>query len=307
MDQLYAEHLQTRDAADRSVARGHRFRCIGRPGRQPAHPVPGRSGLPVQGESALQSVGADCRQSAMSPGLRAGRAAAGVVPSAERLLASARATAARTVDRFGGSDADGRSGEGRGRLDRISDESPSSARSVNLDPPDMALRQRRGAARATALRPGRQDAVRARMPATCKRAGRPGSPGSARGVSPRRIRIRSPHELSRRVRAARRGDALQQYRRLQRACGRAALPAPRSAGAPRAALFLDRRRRAIPRIRRGHHAHPCSASRPLRRARGAPRTAPAAALRRDRLGARLPGGAFVGAPHAGRRAPRGRA
>ena len=42
----------------------------------------------------------------------------------------------------------------------------------------------------------------------------PGTPGSARGISPRRIRIRRPHALFGGMRPARRGDAVQQYRRL---------------------------------------------------------------------------------------------
>ena len=119
-----------------------------------------------------------------------------------------------------------------------------------------------------ALRSRRKDRLRTRMHAPSQRTWRSRTPCGAGRISPRRLRIRRAHALSGGLRAARRGDALQQHRCLQRECGGAALSAPGARRPAVAALILDRCRRPIPRLCVRYHAHLCRRTRPLCRPGG---------------------------------------
>ena len=112
----------------------------------------------------------------------------------------------------------------------------------------------------------------------------------------RRQRVPDPPRLPRGDRTHRGGTALRQHRRAERERRHAALPAAAAGTAGSAALAADRRRRKLPGLCLGHHAH--LGSGPLRRLRDARAAAggdPAVAVQGGAAGPRLARTASAGA------------
>jgi hypothetical protein len=164
-----------------------------------------------------------------------GLAAPGAVLPARRLLAQAGELAPGALDERGRYHPHARSCQGPRRT------GPSSGRVAVIGP-----RRRRSGIDPETVNPRAIDslhydrAVKTPYELECMRRAsdsEPAGTGRPGGVSPRRFRIRGAHALSRGLRSARRGDAVQQHRGLQRERGRAALPA---SGAPQPAIRCAR-------------------------------------------------------------------
>ena len=274
----------------RPIARWpHRVRCPGHSLRQPAHPVPRRPGLPVQGESAFQGLGARHRQPALHPGLpRPGTRPQLLFHQPNDFwhkpasLPTAPWTRGRRRHR------DARPREGLVRTGRSSAGSPSSARRAAFGAPPAP--RVNNADLLSRLHYDR--AVKTGYEIECLRRasalGVRGHRAALRGVSRRRLRVRGPHALSARpARSARRRCRTTTSSRTTNT-RRSCTTSISSAAPPRrAALVSHRCRRAIPRLRSGHHAHLCRRARACSPISSSHRPRPVRAVRRDRRGTRL--------------------
>ena len=90
LDELYSEHLRTLSERTDAALAATGIRRAGDSRGRPAHPVSGRSGLSVQGESAFQGLGADRRQSRLHADLRARARPAGAVSSCRATTGTSR-------------------------------------------------------------------------------------------------------------------------------------------------------------------------------------------------------------------------
>ena len=209
---LYPQHLETVKAAPRQGAGRNRLRPHHHLRRRDSHSVSRRHVLSVQGQSALQVVGAGRRQPALLHRLHAGQDAAARLLPAGRLLVQAgrrrRADTGPITSTFASST--------RPKKRRSIFRRTGAARSsASRDESAWRRCQSRGAAQRAALRAVVEDGLRDRLSDRGERSRRARTSRGGESVSRREVGVRDPHRLPPPLQPGRGGAAVRQHHRAE--------------------------------------------------------------------------------------------